>query len=362
MAIIIASKDQINAYYSSPALNQSKLKKLIKGLFEYKKDDFDSDKSHFRIGTAIDVILTGNPGDFREQFLIMDIKYPTDAVKNIVDSVFKSIKNQSKIGTLDKYSKNILVARNNIKYSMNLKDDTVLKKVIEKGSNYFDTLVKRLGKKDMIILSKDEHLIVKKVVKSLRVSPQTKKFFDRKFQKQIQNADFYYQLPIYFTFKGVECKALLDLVVVIKDQQGKAILIEPYDLKSIGQGVSQFLYSFRKLRYDIQGGFYTEAIKFWANKDVLSEVQISDFSFIVESTVYPGEPAVFTMSKEALVISMEGVNTENYYDPDYLAEYRGILSLIDDYKYYEEHGWDKPRVFMESNGHVRINLKRIWKY
>jgi hypothetical protein len=101
-----------------------------------------------------------------------------------------------------------------------------------------------------------------------------------------------------------------------------------------------FLSSIKSYRYDIQGVWYIKALAdYYAVKEV--DGVISPFRFIVESTSRQGKPLVYELSESMMNIGRYGrqpfVST---YGHLLSPEIKGVLQLVDMYKYHEEHGWE----------------------
>ena len=127
-------------------------------------------------------------------------------------------------------------------WQRNWKMETKVAKIIESCSSYFNDLKASYGKQ---ILSSEQNSRIHNIVNSLRLNIRTRRFFDRENQASMpSNIEFYYQLPIYFEYEGIQCKALLDLVVVVRDEEGIITDIFPYDLKTMAGNTKYFLFSF----------------------------------------------------------------------------------------------------------------------
>ena len=196
MAIIIGTKQQIDDYFASDALNQSKLKGLLTSLSKFKKDDFGSsekyyeEKEYFTIGTAVDCILTGEEGQFNNSYYISDIeKKASDTIVSVVHEVFDLVldffstrQEESFIGFLNSlddledgsngydlkyWSEYINSAIHSQKLYPSYKQETRVAKVLE-SSDYFKDLCLSYGKQ---ILSRSEKDTIDSIVESLRTSP-----------------------------------------------------------------------------------------------------------------------------------------------------------------------------------------------
>ena len=153
------------------------------------------------------------------------------------------------------------------------------------------------------------------------------------------------------------------LVVVIKDASGKQARIIPIDLKTTSCFLIDFTAQFKRMRYDIQGAFYSEAFNpdnnpvfdtkgpIKADKDT----KIENFRFIVASSANPEKVLEIKMDDNILDIGKYG----NYSDNGILWD-KGFTTLIDDWKYYAEHGMEDERLLKEANYSLNINWKGMY--
>lgn len=369
MGIIIAGIDQVEEYFESECVNQSSLKNLENGFGGYmaalakKRKDKEENKptpEYFLIGGAVDLILTGDPGEFEEEYYVSTLeKKPSEVEINIINSVFHELNDNNLLHEVewDACDNAILAAADEFEWQMRWKAETRITKLKLAGEAYFEDLKNSVGMK---ILTSAQKNTIDSIVMSLTSNPKTKKYFDRTMQAEQKNMDFYYQLPIYFMYEGVECKALLDLVVVHKDNDGKIIKIEPIDLKTMSGDTLQFVSKMRHHRYDIQAAWYTQALLTHFN--VLAD-KIEPFKFIVESTTMVGKPLVFVITAATLhhgkfgtpggVFNSEGGERKLYY-----PQVKGYKQLMDDYLYYEEQGWKQDAIVDANPDIITMDYSR----
>lgn len=405
MAVIITPQSEIDAYFASDDKSQSDFKKILKGIDNANQEYNIDDKPNILIGKGVDTILTGEEGEFEKTFYISQIESkPSDTIVDIVTKVFEmvsedyqeylavtipvvgavQIKHEEECLIIDNdslepaieeivpntisefaphlhtYEDYIMKVCEEINYQPRYGRDAKLKAVIEPGTEYFNDLCKSFGKK---IIDNSMHNTIQSVVMSLRTNPRTSKYFDRNMQDKLDNVSFIYQMPIYFEYKGIKCKALLDLVVVVRDEEGRITLIEPIDLKTMFGNTYNFLQNCKKFRYDIQGAWYTLALMdFYALDD--DNVVLKPFKFIVESTTFPGKPLVYEVDKSLLKIGKEGREPLNFVGMDFTSQQdkqefvvqdriKGYDELIDIYLYHEENGWDREKEILEADAEER---------
>lgn len=381
MAVVVTPQIEIDKYFESEALSQSVLKTLLGGLDtflsnqEEEQELYYKEKGHFVIGSAVDCILTGQEGEFDKQYYVSQIeKKPSETEMSIINMVFDDIQNSSteEIGALEDYPSFILSATVEHGWQPKWGDDAKLKNILKVGVEYFEDLKLAVGKQ---ILSESQSVLIDEIVSSLKTNERTAKYFDRSQLSLATEVDVYYQLPIYFEYRGIPCKALMDLLIVIK-VDGKPVTIQGFDLKTMNGKTINFLTNLKSFRYDIQAAWYTEALlnensSFAVNSGYdLKDISVKPFTFIVESNSKPGQPLLYELSDQLLRIGKFGRNsvyindmgelfntktTDLTYQPiTVVKEVRGFDSLIDEYLYYQENEWKEEKVVTDNNGVLKI--------
>ena len=375
MSVIVATKEEVQEYYGSDALGQSKLKLLLGDLGSFHKE-FDSSAEHFMIGSAVDCILTNSLEAFNEEYYISEVdKLPSEAVIEILGLVHEDvlqdyaehlevITGQDEplpvtpfhefVGELGNWGAYILDACEKTGWQPRWGADAKLKNIVEPGSAYFMDICKAFGK---TVISQTQNTTIKSIVHSLQTSPRTASFFDRDFYADMPDLTVYYQFPIYFEYRGVNCKALLDMVFVYRDSEGRILAIVGVDLKTMNGNTFYFPSSVRARRYDIQAAWYTLALHkhFAVPED--SDV-IKPFQFVVESTSYQGKPLNFLVDKSLLNIGRYGRKALTLVDTNLFTEgaenavlqhsVQGFEDLLDLYIYHSENGFTEERQIQEA--------------
>lgn len=373
MGVIVTPQVEIDKYFDSDALSQSQLKKLILGIDAFvnnkkeEKELFYEEKGHFIIGSAVDTLLTGEEGEFEKQYYVSNLeKKPSDVEMSIIRMVFDEVKHV-KVDELDKYPGSISNAIEFHNWQANWKIETKIAKIITIGNEYFEDLKAGLGKQ---ILTSTENKLIQDIVFSLKSNRRTSLFFDRKSYEKSDNITIYYQLPIYFYYKNVYCKALLDILVIMKDNNGNIISVQPIDLKTMNGSTLRFLNNLKSFRYDIQAAWYTEALKaidssFIHNLSILEEGVIKPFLFIVESNSYPGQPLIYQIDEEIMKIGKFGkkdllIKTPNYEYPEVIKHgHKGFDELIEMYIYQEFNDWKEEKIITDNPGVFKLGWNGI---
>lgn len=287
-------------YEQNTGINQSKLKILNKSLAEYKKmlakiearKLLYSGQNHFALGTGVDMMLTEGQAEFDKFFHISDgTKNPSDKVINVLRYAKEQIaliddpiiKNEDNPELLFMYTGCKKVWEEACKkfdyYNNRPLLDSKLKE-LKKSNIYWKMMFESDGKH---ILDLNSLNTINTVVASFKKSKQYQRLIKPEKGKIILQ-----QYPIYFTWNGVECKALLDLVIV--DTVNKKVHI--FDIKTTGLPLIEFNDAVIRWGYDFQCGFYTKAVLLHMPTKInnLTGWSKPSFSFIVESTVDPYKP------------------------------------------------------------------------
>lgn len=380
MGVIITPQVEIDRYFDSERVSQSVLKDLEKGFNHFvakqieKEEAVMNDKENqsFLIGSAVDCILTGEEGEFEKQYYVSEIENkPSDVEMLIVKDVF-DMSMEDGVPTsleLEELVQPLNIAITTHNWYKGNPGPTRIATMVGKSSEYFNDLKKAFGK---TILSGSQRFIIDKIVNSLKSNAKTAHYFDRGMFMRSSDVDVYYQLPIYFTHRGVECKALLDMLIVFRNPEtGQVQHVQPVDLKTMHGNTIKFLYSVKQWRYDIQAAWYTLAISKYLEAVFPNiEVIIKPFLFVVESTTNIGTPLVYKMDE---VLLMQGaVGRQSLYASDLnkdiggfeivlSKEIRGYESLIDEYIYYVENEWNEDKEISknEKEGILTIDWNGI---
>lgn len=284
MEIIKSKKSTIDFYYEQDFMNQSLLKTLQHGIVYMKKKEqelSDNNKSYFKIGSAVDSMLTGDW--FGLEYYVSNFEFNlSDTEQRITESVYNKIKDNCIVINSDitSYYDIIVSVIDEMNYQSNWKLETRVKKIVEKCSEYFRVLVESNGR---IILTNSEYDLIVSCVNRL------KEVINNELSSLPTNSKVYYQLPLYFNYNDINCKSLLDMVIVTESiVNGNTVIdVYPIDIKTTASTPKKFIKnSFFNYGYDFQADFYTLAL--YKNKEMFSNknsvVNIHDMRFIVVCT------------------------------------------------------------------------------
>ena len=362
MSVIVASKEEVQKYYESEALGQSKLKLLLGDISSFNKE-FDSSAEHFLIGSAVDCILTNSREAFNAEYYTSEIeKLPSDAIIEILKLVHENLLEDYAeslevitteqetasvtpfvefVGELGNWEAYILEACEKTGWQPRWGAEAKFKNVLV-ASDYFIDLCQSFGK---TVISQSQANTIHTIVASLTGSPRTARYFDRRTLEDYAKVEVYYQFPVYFEYRGVQCKALLDIVIVERNDAGEITGVTPVDLKTMNGNTYYFPSSIKTRRYDIQAAWYTLALEKHFGPGL-----IKPFQFVVESTSYQGKPLLFEVEQSLLEIGKKGIVPVILSDIDVVLkqEVLGYEQLLDLYIYHSENGFNEERAIQEA--------------
>lgn len=334
--------DKIKEYFDSPRLSNSLLKKLrnprILKLQKENPEIEDSDKAHFRIGAAVDCLLT-SPERFEQDFKVVWASRPYGLMGKFVSNLPPGI---------DQHSPQEMYEEAYVKAGYKMGIGWVVSKFwsMEEAVNYYNATVNI--PKGVVILPKEEEEQVRKIVELLTVGNFVTGYF---INNGDENVDLLHQVPIYFDYLGVECKALLDGIRINHVEK----TIEPFDLKTIGRSVFDFPSQYVELKYFQQAAFYDSAL-YTKDSPVIHLInegyKVKDFVFIaVETKINSFNPAViYVTDKDDIKKGIEGGYINGKYVP-------GINSLVEDYKWHVRNNyWDLPKDIALSDGRIPLKI------
>lgn len=253
-------------------------------------------KKHFVLGSLVDCIIT-EPTEIWNKFLMSEIELPSDVVINIIDAIYLR-----KTDLFDKEHKDRIVSIiREFKYYNNRNDDSVYKTLIDKGKEYFELLTVADGKS--IITPKLYELadiMATAISRNLSLMVMSRDEYD-----------LYYQVKISFEYREMQCKAMLDVVLV--DHMAKKVI--GIDIKTGYDHPLKFQNNFIKYKYFLQGAHYLNALYSEIsklNRKIDSTYIVDSFKFIYCSTLHPEYPIRFNLSDTWFAHAVMGyVNSMN---------------------------------------------------
>lgn len=362
-------------YYERPEINNSLVKKVNKPhlLYNELSSDIkteDEEKRHFRVGGALDILLTGTASDFESEYYICKVTRPGGKMLMFIDSLPLSITEESPIEDYQEAYDSVGYKWGIEKTVKSLWSQTIREK---KNGIYFAAR-KEAGERS--ILSWDEYEEVKYASRSLSYHP----FIKRYLLNLNQDEDIFYQIPIYYTViieeEKVKCKCMLDCIIV----NHKTKTIKPIDYKSIGQSINTFKSSFVRNGYFTQAGSYTHALRAYLKDDwstalgteypmkhyIISpthkynelfrdwrDYKVENLDFFVAETnfKYQNKPKIFTTSDKDIEAGMYGGVSK------FGIPHKGFIDLLIVLRWHQKMNyWELPMEEFLREGKTELNV------
>lgn len=352
--LVYATKEELDSYYESDALNQSQLKKLLVDL-DFLKSTKESqlyfeEKESFVIGSLVDFQITRGNEDISDYYYVSEIKNkPSDAIvsiiNNLVDYIFENNIEVKDINSPE-YTDILFEIIEKHNYCKTFTKDVRLNKIYAE-SEYYTSVVNSRGKQ---VISKEEFFLASRISENIKELSLIKKCFE----EFATSSDIivYFQKPLYFTIKKRKCKALPD--IIIHNTVTNSIFI--IDIKTTSDKTLNFLIAIKKFRYDIQMAWYREACKSIFNTSKIVCL------FAVESTVRQGNAVILKVEKDLLESGLYGLEEIYYKDILIRREQKGINQLLDLYQYYEDNEFREEKIIAESSPYkvLKVGINKIY--
>lgn len=290
----------IKDYYLDGAISQSSLKLLIERPLDFvERPVIDSDS--LILGSFVDMLLTQEKPEYS-----VCRKIPNGGVKKVLSYLFAN--EDLRYKDLVDIEKSIVDACDVLNVYTHYKPMTRVDKVRD-YEDYWKAMQSCNGG---IILNPELYAKGFKIAETLRGL----EYFNELKSKCL------FQYAISFVVDEVKCKALLDIVYF--DEDNKKITV--IDIKTTSGSLKDFDSSVVKFRYDIQAAFYVDGMKHkFPDYDI-------NFKFIVQNVDDVYDPLIIDVDESFLSRGREG---QGYV--------KGYLQLIDDLKWYREHGFENHR-------------------
>lgn len=334
--------NRISDYFKSKRVSNSMLSGLHNPRWIKIKmmnpDTEDEDRKAFRIGGALDCLLT-DPDRWEKGFFVSDAVRPSGFMGKFVENLPCGLNPES---ASDLYLNGYEKSGYKIKIERVIENMWKNEEVVK----YYKSVCEVT---DKIILSKDEYELVVKCKDLILANEFTHTYFVD-WGNWGDDIELLHQYPIYFDYNGFECKGLLDGLKI--DHKNKKIY--PFDLKTTSGGVYNFAESFLKWGYYRQCAFYELGLSFDPMIIELLEkgYTIENFMFIVvDSKLSSSQAAVlYETSKRDRECGLKGCSVGNRY-------YKGINDLMEELRFHMETDyWDLPKEVYLNKGVIKLDI------
>jgi hypothetical protein len=338
--------EEIKRYDETEAVSQSFLKKLMNP----KKDDVQKKENSLKFikGNYLDALITMKDC-VDDLYYIGDIKYPSEMYYKFVTRCFDLYQPTSRYEDFVFYNEQTVLNTFREVSEVRWNDTTVLQNVKSNVTKYWDEL---LEAGDKTIIDSNVWNKIQEALESIKNNEIVKPFIsiNEPLFEEIE-----YQKCIYFNYKDVPCKARLDMVKINHHTKTYRVI----DIKSTEVPMHDWKKTTgRSTRVDLQLAFYNLAMKHeYPNYEAEPPV------LIVENVKNPGNPIVYELSNDDLIIGRNGASrirhelvledaiiikeVDNIYGFDNaIDKYKEIKSISDeiidlDYFYYIQKGLPK---------------------
>lgn len=294
------------------------------------------DAVHFRVGTALDMMIT-DPDSLEQTFHISTCERPGGLMAKFIDALQQ--------GLTQNHDKSYYQAAYEASgYGMSI--NNVISNFWKKDAHvaYYKEREKAKSKKVLTAEEYETALICKK---ELLTNPCTSEYFAR-------GRKVLFQVPIYWTFDGIECKGMLDMLVINDAEQ----TIEIIDIKTIRKSANEFPYSFFQYGYYIQAYFYWYAVReLLAGRAVSPALssslleRVKDYTvkaplFMVVPKVEGNRALLYSLSDADMQVLFEGTE-----------KFEGVNSLLSRWSFHNKsQQWEFPREVYLNSGKIPLKI------
>lgn len=258
----------------------------------------DSKDAHLVGGSVLHCLLF-EPEKYREKFISMPGKFPTDSQRKIIDNIFRihcGIGNNSLI--LQDYSTDILTQLLTANLYQSLKTDAQrLEKILtEENKEYFEFLKQSL---DKTVVDQPTLESCKVQVEVLKNNPQVRALLQLDKTEEDDHIEVYNEMYIKMDHEKLPfgLHGYLDNVVI--DKESKTIFVN--DLKTTGKSIQDFADAVEYYKYWMQGVKYLVLASEKFLKDVPDRndwnVQVTFIVIDKYNLVYPFQVSDESMSQ-----------------------------------------------------------------
>lgn len=192
-------------YRADPALSYSTLSR-------YEREGFNNLDKLFEhistpsltLGSIVDTLITGSVEEFESNFFVTDMPLLGEKESQVANDLFDSYHEQ--YASLAEIPKElVLEAANKVSFQKNWRDDTRVRVLSERISDYYSL---RFHTENKTIVSRDTYYKAMAMVRALKESPATHAYFaDNDEMSPVRR---YYQLKFKARLQGVDYRSMAD--------------------------------------------------------------------------------------------------------------------------------------------------------
>ncbi len=371
-------RDRFGISQSSIKDFQFKSPRKWKEVWIDKKIDPDKNEDNFTMGSLIDCLLF-SPENMDKWFFIGEEKIPSKAIASIIKMYYnRIIASNEQVRQIayelpsDPQYMEITMAHNEILldcannycfkdgddekcgWQSTWKDETRIRNLVEKGSDYFQSLKKSEGRK---IISMEMNLEALQLRDILRSDPNTKDYFISNDEN-----DLLFQLEIFISYNlldgtGIPLKGALDIIRFNhKDKTAQII-----DFKS-SYSAFNFIHSIKQFGYCDQLSYYDFLLREWMIE--ACEGKYCDYKIIppinIVIDINDRIPYIYEYDWKDITLAADG-NRAYLFDLFHTHDHNmkikvGWKKTLDTIAWHWTNQiWDRPRELYEQKK-IKLNL------
>lgn len=241
------SLEELKNYRDVEGLSQSYLKLVLANNVNKKFKE----TIPMLVGSYLDSLLS-SPDLTDDLFQVGLAKRPSDAIIEIIKEHFEmmcSVDSVDMLGDFESQRELLMRKVREKGYQPKWGDDAVWNSIVKDGQAYWEELVSSQGK---VLITQEEFDNCQSIAQLACSSSIIGKYFQE--QEEIVK---YYQKPLYWTYEGLSCKGLLDILIF--DHTTKTIVIP--DIKSTGvSSLREWFNVCRQKNYPFQLSWYRQGV------------------------------------------------------------------------------------------------------
>lgn len=287
-------------------------------------------------GSLVDILLT-SPERKNEVFHTVSITPPTASLLELANALLLDLSILDE-GLSYLTHENIQTKIKSLGIWSNIKDKDKLQTKYDEPI-FWDYIKESIEAKGKIIVSQEVLDAAKYCANILLTHDYTKDYF-----VETDDVEVIKQASILYKFKGVQCKARPDLIIV--DHIKKLITV--LDIKTGKELPSKFENSFYEYKYYLQVISYLLAIQsIIETVPEFKDYTIDTFKFLYSSKKLPSVPVVYEVPTKLLNSFMDG-----------WGDNIGYAELLENYSYAKTfETFNVERKVIEKQGHLTITLR-----
>jgi len=297
--------ERIKEYREKNAVNQSLLKAILnKGRYALTSME-DRESTALSEGSLMDDLLLLPEEDINQVYYFGNFSATENQMK-----VIKAYEEKGEL-TEDMLNEELKT------FYPNWKPETRLNKAREIIEEKFDEYLESKGK---MKISNERYDAIMGVINTFETSPLYREVFK-------DTSYVFTQVPIYFKYKGISSKALIDILKLYYDEEKRLSKVVIIDMKTVEDSVKRLPNSFSRYRYDFQAAFYTKAVEDLIKEEILTPDFKIEYKILAISRTLEGNFALIDIPKQFIKTGWEGGMLGD-------RKVKGVDEAYDHYIYY----------------------------